>query len=73
MVVLRVTTTKVGNEIKNVLNKYLEYTTGSIHSWKAPCGWQLFDVIGDFGFGENKRLTEKVSSWSMDRYAVSQT
>lgn len=67
MVVLRVTTAKVGDEIKNILNRFLDYTALKTPKWKDGNGWQLFDVIGDFGFGEHKRLTDKISPWSMKR------
>ena len=52
MVVLRVTTAKVGDEIKNILNRFLDYTASKSPNWKDGHGWQLFDVIGEFGFGE---------------------
>ena len=68
MIVLRVTTAKVGDEIKTILNKYLDMTASRERGrWKDADDWQLFDVIGDFGFGECKHLAEKLSPWSRKR------
>ena len=72
MVVLRVTTAKVGDEITRILNAFLKHTASSETSkWQHNDGWQLFDVIGDFGLGESKHLYEKISKWSLKRYARS--
>lgn len=67
MVVLRVTTAAVGDEITRVLNAYLSYTASTAAAWKQAEGWQLFDVIGDFGLGESKQLAQKISQWSLLR------
>ena len=73
MVVLRVTTAAVGDEITRVLNAYLSYTASPAAAWKQTAawkqaeGWQLFDVIGDFGLGESKQLAQKISQWSLLR------
>ena len=67
MVVLRVTTAAVGDEITRVLNAYLSYTISTATEWKREGGWQLFDVIGDFGLGESKQLAQKISQWSFLR------
>ena len=72
MMVLRVTTTKIGNQVKTILNDYLDLTARQGHSWKDADndGWQLFDVIGDFGFGEGKHLAQKMSHWSRTRCSL---
>ncbi len=68
MVVLRVTTAKVGDEITRILNAFLNHTADSeTAKWKHDDGWQLFDVIGDFGLGESKQLSQKISKWSLRR------
>jgi len=67
MTVVRVTTAKVGDEITRILNLFLSYTSdGNNGKWKTNT-WQLFDVIGDFGLGESKHLSQKISSWSLHR------
>ena len=66
MVVLRVTTAALGDEITRVLNTFLNQAK----QWKSQdpaTKWQLFDVIGDFGLNENKQLADRISECSLHR------
>lgn len=68
MIVLRVTTAKLGDELTRVLNAFLNQSKWKSQSTAA--NWQLFDVIGDFGMNETKQLVDRVSKWSLNRYCI---
>ena len=68
MIVLRVTTAKLGDELTRVLNAFLHQSKWKSQSTAA--NWQLFDVIGDFGMNETKQLVDRVSKWSLNRYCI---
>ena len=76
MTVIRVTTATLGTAIAKVLKGFLVKTSkkpGMGARWRddpsesRTVPWQRFDVIGDFGAGDEQGLHAKISSWSRYR------
>ena len=80
MTVIRVTTARVGGVITRLLKAFLAATEPpkrlSSHGaiWKRPQqkdgkwpAWQRFDIIGDFGQGDQQKLSSKLSPWFRSR------
>ena len=62
----------MGEKIVSVLKEFLTYTQTQEKPWQhSPKdnlpGWQLFEVVGDFGESDQTELLTKLSPWARQR------